>query len=86
MLKDITIGQYISGNSILHKMDPRIKIILTLVFIVVLFLVSNPFAYGGLILFTLLLTFVSKIPFKYILKGLKPMLFIILFTVFLNLF
>lgn len=86
MLKDITIGQYISGNSILHKMDPRIKIILTLVFIVVLFLVSNPFAYGGLILFTLLLMFISKIPFKYILKGLKPMLFIILFTVVLNLF
>lgn len=86
MFKDITLGQYISGNSILHRTDSRIKIILTLVFIIVLFLISNPVMYAVFSLFVVFLMLISKISVKYILKGIKPMLFIIIFTVILNLF
>ncbi len=86
MLKDITIGQYISGNSILHRMDARVKILLTLLFIVILFLISNPISYITMIIFTVAVILLSRIPLKYIAKGLKPLLFIIIFTVIINLF
>ena len=86
MLRDITIGQYIDTGSVLHKLDPRIKLFLTTAYVIVLFIINNPVSYlifGG---FTFVLILLSKIPVKFILKGLKPMLFILLFTVVLNLF
>lgn len=86
MFKDITIGQYIEGNSFIHKMDARIKILLSLAYIVVLFLISTPQAYILVFLFTVALVWFSKLPVKYILRGLKPMLFILIFTSILNLF
>ncbi len=86
MLQDITIGQYIDTGSFLHKLDARIKIILTLIFIVALFLIDSIMAYGAFTLFIVFLVAVSKIPLKFLVKGLKPMLFILAFTVILNIF
>lgn len=86
MFKDITIGQYIEGNSFIHKMDARAKILLALVYIVVLFLIRSPIAYVGYGVFTLFLVYLSRVPARYILRGLKPMLYILIFTGIINLF
>ena len=84
MLKDITIGQYFPGASVLHKLDPRVKIVLTIAYIVMLFAASNAvgLAVGGL--FLIVVYAVSKIPPSMILKSLKPVVPIIIFTSLLN--
>lgn len=85
-LKDITIGQYFPGRSFVHKVDPRMKIIITVAFVIMLFLVSHP---AGLLVGALFLVAaykVSGIPYKMILKSLKPMVPIIIFTGVLNIF
>ncbi|MBR6337970.1 MAG: energy-coupling factor transporter transmembrane protein EcfT, partial [Ruminococcus sp.] len=86
MIKDITIGQYFPGKSPIHRMDPRVKIILTAVFIVMLFLSKS--IWGLLVgaAFTVITFFISRIPFKLMLKSLKPIMPIIIFTALLNLF
>lgn len=86
MLQDITIGQYIDTGSVLHRLDARIKLILTLLYIIVLFFIDTPPAYGLFTVFTVFLVLISKIPVKFFIKGLKPMLFILVFTVILNIF
>ncbi len=86
MFKDITIGQYVDGNSFIHKLDARMKIMLLIAYIVVLFMITTPLAYAIFTIFTVSLVLLSKVPFKYILKGLKPMLYILIFTATLNLF
>lgn len=86
MLKDITIGQHFPGNSIVHTLDSRLKIIITVAFVVVLFMSTN---FAGLALsaiFLILVYKVSKIPLKLVKKSLKPMMPLIFFTVVLNLF
>lgn len=85
-LKDITLGQYFPGNTILHRLDPRTKILLTVIFIVALFMAKQLVGYGILLLTLCILIALSKIKPKVILKGLKPILFIIVFTGILNLF
>lgn len=86
MLKDITLGQFFPGDSIVHKTDPRTKIILTLLFIIVLFWATNIFSYIVLGLFLIISIKNTKINPKVVLKGLKPVLFIIVFTAVLNIF
>ncbi|MBQ6531333.1 MAG: energy-coupling factor transporter transmembrane protein EcfT [Clostridia bacterium] len=86
MFKDVTIGQYIPGNSVLHKMHPPFKIILALAYIVVLFMISKWTSYGIFTLFTAALVLLSKINLRIILKGIKPMLWIIVFTAVINIF
>jgi len=86
MFKDITIGQYVEGESFIHKMDPRVKILLSLLYIVVLFIVSSPIAYVMFTAFTVFIVMLSKLPVRYVIKGLKPMLYILVFTAVLNLF
>lgn len=86
MLKDITIGQYVDTGSVLHRMEPRTKIILLFILIILLFCADNPLNYLIFFGVTAGLTLISKIPIKFILRGMKPMLFILLFTVILNLF
>lgn len=86
MLKDITLGQYFPGNSFLHRMDPRMKLILCVVYIVLLFLAKGVTSYLLLVLFTVGLIFVSGIPVRTILQSLKPLIVILLFTTILNLF
>lgn len=86
MLKDITLGQYFPGNSVIHRLDPRVKIILTMVYIVLLFMVKNFSGFAIFALFTLFVICAAKIPFRFVFKGLKPLLFIIAFTAVLNIF
>lgn len=86
MLKDITIGQYFPGSSPLHRMDPRMKIVLTLVYIVMLFVASNPIGLGIGIVFLGIAYAVSRVPAKMILKSLKPVIPIVIFTALLNIF
>ena len=86
MLKDITIGQHFPGNSAVHRCDPRLKIVLVIAYIVILFTVTN---FLGLALSILLLAglyLMAKIPLKLILKSLKPIMPIVVFTAVLNLF
>ncbi len=86
MIRDITIGQYYDTNSPIHKMDPRTKILLTLFYMVLLFLVDGVLSYLSIIIFTAYVIFVSNIPLKFMLKGLKPILFLVIITALLNLF
>jgi len=86
MLKDITIGQYLPGDSVVHRLDPRTKILLVIGFITSLFLVSNYLGYLIVAAFIAHITVTAKIPFKLILKSIKPLLYFILFTAIINLF
>ena len=86
MLRDITIGQHFPGNSLVHRFDPRLKLVLTVVYIVLLFAASNPLGLALSILFLGVMYKVAKIPVKMIGKSLKPILPIVLFTAVLNLF
>ena len=86
MLKDITLGQYFPGDSAIHRMDPRMKLILTIVYIVGVFMVSNLPGYLLALAFLYLVVRISGIKFSYLVKGVKPLRFIILFTFVLNLF
>lgn len=86
MLRDITLGQYYPGNSWIHKLDPRIKILGTLLYIVTLFLIRDFLGFAIAILFLAVTTAVSKVPIRFILKGLKPIFIIIIFTFTVNMF
>ena len=81
-----TFGQYFPGNSLLHKMDARMKIVLLILLMVSIFLCNNYASLGLVILITLVLVFVSKISFRVVLKSLKPILIIVVFTTVLNAF
>jgi len=85
-MKEITLGRYYPGTSIIHKMDPRAKFFISLALMIVLFFLNKPLPfliYGAIMFFTVLST---KIPFKQIFLSLKPILFIVLFAFVLNLF
>lgn len=86
MIRDITIGQYYPGNSWVHRLDPRVKILATLLYIVALFVVHDFF--GFIIAFAGLeaVIIMSKVPRKFIWRGLKPVLLIIAFTLVINMF
>ena len=84
MLRDITIGQYIGGNSPIHRIDPRVKILVTLLFIVTLFLIKGVAEYAIITLFLIAVIKMSNVPFKFIVRGLKPMLYILIFTALIN--
>lgn len=86
MLKDITLGQFFPGNSLLHRIDPRIKIILTIIYIVGVFLADTVSGFILITLFTFVLMLISKIPVRTVIVGMKPLLFIIIFTVIVNVF
>ncbi len=86
MLKDITIGQHYPTGSAIHKMDPRIKIIITFLYIVSLFVVNNFVGYIYVIAFLLSAILISKVPITYILKGLKPLMILIGITFMINIF
>ncbi|MBR2717622.1 MAG: energy-coupling factor transporter transmembrane protein EcfT [Oscillospiraceae bacterium] len=86
MLKDITLGQYFPGDTVIHRLDPRTKLILTFVYIAALFTANTWLGYG-LVFFALAsVTALGRIPPRAMVRGLKPLLFIIVFTGILNLF
>lgn len=86
MIGDIAIGQYFPGDSILHRMDPRAKIVITILMMISIFLCKNYVSLAIMICVCLLVTLISRINIKTILKGLKPIIVIVLFTTILNLF
>ena len=86
MLKDITLGQYFPGNSIIHRLDPRAKLIMLVVYIVALFMAKGFVSYALLLAFLVTVIKVSAIPVKSIVRGMKPLVMILVFTGILNLF
>ena len=86
MMRDLTIGQYFPGNTIIHRLDPRTKLILVVVYIVALFLAKSYLAYFILIAVIAAAVAVSKVSFGTIIRNLKPLLLILILTVVLNLF
>ena len=86
MIRDITIGQYYPADSVLHKLDPRVKIVGTLMYLVSLFLMQSVLGYLIACMFLLFCIKLSKVPTSFILRGLRPIIFLLLFTVVLNLF
>ena len=86
MLKDITLGQYFPGNSFIHRLDPRTKLIVLVVYIVALFLAVNWVSYALMAAFLLILIKISTIPAKSFIRGMKPLMMILIFTGVLNLF
>ncbi len=86
MKQDIAFGQYIEGGSLLHRLDPRVKIIISILFIVAIFLAKSVAAFALLTAFTIALIAVSQISPTVVLGSMKPLLFIILFTAVINIF
>ena len=86
MIKDITIGQYIPGKSFVHKLDPRTKILISILFIISLFVVDKFAAYSFVVAFLVLVICTARIPFRFVYKGLKPVFLLIALTGALNLF
>ncbi len=86
MIRDITIGQHFPGSSLVHRFDPRLKLVLTIAYIAVLFAASNPLGLALSVLFLTAMYLVAQIPLKMIGRSLKPILPIILFTAVLNIF
>lgn len=86
MLKDITIGQFFPGNSFIHKMDPRMKLVAVLLYIIMLFVASHPLSLIVGVALLAVMYAVSKIPAAMVLKSLKPVIPIIIFTSVLNVF
>ncbi len=86
MLKDITLGQYFPGNTVVHRLDPRTKLLMTFLYIVLLFIAKSYFSYGVMALFLIFSVAVSKIKPGIIIRGMKPILLLVVLTALLNLF
>ena len=86
MLRDITLGQYYQTESVIHKLDPRVKLGGTFLYIISLFLFENIWGYILAALFLILIIRLSKVPFKFMVRGMKAILFLLLLTVVFNLF
>lgn len=85
MLRDITLGQYYQADSIIHKLDPRVKLATTLIFIISLFVFDNIAGYAVAAIFLIIVIKLSKVPFKFMVKGMKAIVFLLLLTVICNL-
>lgn len=86
MLREITLGQYYQTESVIHRLDPRVKLVATIVYILSLFLVENIAGYAVAFLFLAFIIRLSHVPFKFMVKGMKSILFLLLLTVIFNLF
>ena len=86
MLKDITLGQYFPGNSFVHRLDPRTKLLVLVAYIVALFMAVSWASYGLCLVFLVTSIAISGIPAKSFLRGMKPLMFILIFTAILNIF
>ncbi len=86
MLRDITLGQYYQADSVIHRMDPRTKLIGTVIFIISLFIFRNAAAFGVATIFLIAVISLSKVPFRFMIRGMRSILVLLLFTVVFNLF
>ena len=84
MLKDITIGQHFPGNSLIHRLDPRMKVLLSIVFIVTIFLAHSVWCYALLALFAVVLVLLSRLSVKVVLRGIRPVLYVLILTAVIN--
>lgn len=86
MLRDITLGQYYQTDSVIHRLDPRVKLVTTLCYIISLFIVDNWIGYVIAGIFLLMVIKLSKVPFKFMVRGMKSIVFLLLFAAVFNLF
>ncbi|MCR4923419.1 MAG: energy-coupling factor transporter transmembrane protein EcfT [Lachnospiraceae bacterium] len=86
MIKDITLGQYYPSGSILHKLDPRVKVMGALIYIISLFIFKGKLGYIATTAFLIFLIMISLVPFSYMIKGLKTIIIFMVFTALINLF
>lgn len=86
MIRDITLGQYYQADSVIHRLDPRVKLVATIGFIISLFVVDSWVGYVVAALFLVCMIKLSKVPFRYMVKGMRAIVFILLITVVFNLF
>lgn len=86
MIRDITLGQFFPGNTVIHRLDPRAKIILTILYIVGVFMAKNAWSFLTVIASAVILVLISKISPKTLLKSMKPLIFVLAFTTFFNVF
>ncbi len=86
MLKNITLGQYYPADTPIHRLDPRTKLVLVLLLLVTIFVVSTFYAFGAIAVFLIAVTLISRVGIRTVLRGIKPLLFIIIFTFALNIF
>lgn len=86
MLRDITIGQYYQTDSLIHRLDPRVKLVATFCYIISLFIMDSFVGYGIAALFLVLIIKLSKVPFKYMVRGMKAIVFLLIIAVVFNLF
>lgn len=86
MIRDITLGQYFPGNSPIHRIDPRMKLLMTVIFIVATFVASSGLSFAVLFISAAVLFALSRISFKTLLKAMKPIVFILIFTTFFQIF
>ena len=84
MIRDITVGQYYASDSAIHRLDPRVKILGTMAFVVMLFIINDIYSYAFSILALALVIAISKVPSSFIFRGIKSILFIIFLTAILN--
>ncbi len=86
MLRDITLGQYYQADSVIHRLDPRVKLGTTILFIISLFVLDDFWGYAVAALFLVLVVKLSKVPFRFMVKGMKSIIFLLSITVLFNLF
>lgn len=86
MMEKMIIGRFVPADSILHRMDPRSKLIIVFLFVGIVFIANNVWTYAILTAYTFIMAGLSKIPFRFLISGLKPVLWLVIFTFFLHLF
>ena len=86
MFRDVAFGQYYPGDSFLHKMDARVKMVLSLVYLICIFFIQSFFGFGVIFVLLALIVAVSRVPVRSVLKSIKPILILLIFTTLLNLF
>jgi len=86
MIRNITLGQYYQTDSLIHRLDPRVKLVMTVAFIILLFIVRGIIGFTFAAIFLFAIIKLSKVPFRFIIRGMKTIIFLLLFAVFFNLF
>lgn len=86
MMEKMIFGRYVPAQSVIHRMDPRSKLIVIFLFVCIVFIANNVFTYGALLIYTFFMVSMSKVPLRFILAGLRPVLWLVLFTLLLHLF
>lgn len=86
MIRDITLGQFYPGDSILHRLDPRVKLLGTVIFVISLFMFDSFYGYIAATIFLAAMIIVSKVPFSFMIKGLKSVVILLVFTSLINMF